>query len=74
MKAILEFDLPEDLIEYTKANKAQDYFLALYDICEQLRSWDRHGHPFKDANDALTQIREDFYRVMNHLNINLDEA
>jgi len=74
MKAILEFDLPEDLIEYTKVNKAQDYFLALWDIGEQLRSWDKYGHPFKDADDALTQIREDFYRVMNHFNINLDEA
>ena len=76
MKGILEFNLdePDDMLSFTRANKAQDYFLALWDIGEQLRSWDKHGHPFKDADDALVQIREDFYRVMNHFNINLDQA
>ena len=76
MKAILEFDLnePEDVSSFARANKAQDYFLALWDICAQLRSWEKYGHPFKDADDALSQIREDFYRVINHFNINLDEA
>jgi len=73
MKAILEFNLdePEDVLSFARTNKAQDYFLALWDISEQLRSWDKHGHPFKDADDALSQIRTDFYRVKNHFNINL---
>jgi hypothetical protein len=74
MKAILEFNLPEDIIDFTKATKAQDYFHALWDIGVQLRSWEKHGHSFKDADDAVVQIREDFYKVMNHFNINLDEA
>jgi len=76
MKAILKFNLdePEDITSFARANKAQDYFLALWDIGEQLRSWEKHGHCFKDADDALSQIREDFYRVINHFNINLDEA
>ena len=76
MKAILKFNLdePEDVLSFARANKAQDYFLALWDIGEQLRSWDKHGHPFKDADDALSQIREDFYRVVNHFSINLDDA
>jgi len=76
MKAILKFNLdePEDITSFARATKAQDYFLALWDIGEQLRSWEKHGHSFKDADDALSQIREDFYRVINHFNINLDEA
>jgi hypothetical protein len=76
MKAILKFNLdePEDALSFARANKGQDYFLALWDIGEQLRSWEKYGHPFKDADDALSQIRKDFYRVMNHFNINLDEA
>lgn len=76
MKAILKFNLdePEDITSFARATKGQDYFLALWDIGEQLRSWKKYGHPFKDANDALSQIREDFYRVMNHFDINLDES
>lgn len=76
MKAILEFNLdePEDMLSFTRANKAQDYFLALWDIGTQLNSWEKHGHPFKDADDALIQIREDFYRVMDHFHINLNES
>lgn len=72
MKAIFEFDLPEQQNEYEQMSKAQDYHLALWDISTQLRSWQKYGHSFKSADDALEQIRTDFYRVINHFNINLD--
>lgn len=38
MKAILEFDLPEDEYQHTCAVRAQDLNLALYDIDQLLRS------------------------------------
>ncbi|NBP03943.1 MAG: hypothetical protein EBU90_28370 [Proteobacteria bacterium] len=72
MKAILEFNLPEDQHEYevaTQANKMQSF---LWDFSQQLRSWYKYHHDFKDANDALHRIRDEFYRLFNEHNIDID--
>jgi len=72
MKAILEFNLPEDQHEYevaTQANKMQSF---LWDFSQQLRSWYKYHHDFKNADDALSQIRDEFYRLFNEHNIDID--
>ena len=72
MKAILEFNLPEDQREYevvTQATKMQSF---LWDFSQQLRAWQKYHHDFKDADDALDKIREEFYRLVNDHQINLD--
>ena len=38
---------------------------CLWDINEALRAWEKYGHTFTDANDAVSKIREDFYRTIN---------
>lgn len=72
MKAILEYNLPDDQHEYDiaiQANRTQSF---LWDFSQQLRSWRKYHHDFKDADDALDKIREEFYRLLNQYNVNID--
>lgn len=72
MKAILEYNLPDDQHEYDiaiQANRTQSF---LWDFSQQLRSWRKYHHDFKDADDALDKIREEFYRLLNEHNVNID--
>ena len=67
-----EFNLPEDQHEYevmSQASKAQTF---LWEFSQQLRSWYKHGHQFKDADDAVDNIREQFYQLLNEHEVNID--
>jgi len=44
----------------------------LWDFSNQLRSWEKYHHDFKDANDALDKIGEEFYRLLNEYHVDLD--
>ena len=72
MKATLEFNLPEDQREYEVMNQASKMQSFLWDFSQQLRSWYKYHHDFKDANDALNQIRDEFYRLLNNHEVNID--
>ncbi len=72
MKAVLEFDLPEDRDEYTLANNGHKYWIALWEIYYGvLRTWYRHDDreaiPMEEINDKL-------WDVLNVHNIDLDEV
>lgn len=72
MKAILEFNLPEDQHEYDvvlQANKSQSF---LWEFSQQLRSWYKYHHDFNSADDALNKIRDKFYEMLNDHQINID--
>ena len=72
MKAILEYNLPDDQHEYDiaiQANRTQSF---LCDFSQQLRSWQKYHHDFKSADDALDKIREEFYRLLNEHNVDID--
>ena len=71
MKAILQFNLPDDQHEYEVAVQAPKVQSFLWDFSQQLRTWQKYYHDFKDADDALDKIREEFYRLINEHNINL---
>ncbi len=72
MKAILEFNLPEDQHEYEVAIQASRVQSFLWDFSQQLRSWYKYHHDFKNADDALEKIREEFYNLLNQHNIDMD--
>jgi len=73
MKAILEFELPEDEDQFTVAARGMDLYLALWDIDQYLRSVIQHGvdtdkiQPFSAAH-----IRERLYEILEGRNLNLD--
>jgi hypothetical protein len=71
-KVTFEFDLPEDQREYEVASQANQMQSFLWDYSQQLRAWYKYGHAFKDADDALDKIREEFYRLLNDNQVNID--
>jgi hypothetical protein len=72
MKAIFEFNLPEDQHEYDVMNQSSKVQSFLWDFSQQLRSWYKYHNDFKDANDALNKIREEFHRLLNEHEVNID--
>ncbi len=72
MKAIFEFNLPEDQHEYDVMNQANKVQSFLWDFSQQLRSWQKYHNDFTDAGDALDKIRTEFYRLINEHQINID--
>jgi len=58
MKAILEFNLPEDAALHKWAVASADMASEIMDLDNNLRSWIKHGHQFKDADEALRTVRE----------------
>jgi hypothetical protein len=72
MKATLTFTLPEEQTEFNTAIQASATKSMLWDFSQQLRSWQKYHNDFKDANDALDKIREEFYILINDYNINID--
>lgn len=72
MKATFEFDLPEDQHEYDIMNQAIRMQRVMWDLSEALRTWEKYGNDFKDARDAVVKIREEFYRILNNYEVNID--
>jgi hypothetical protein len=72
MKVMLRFDLPEDQHEYDVTMQASRTQSFLWDFSQQLRNWYKYHNDFTDANDALNKIREEFYRLLNEHNVNID--
>jgi hypothetical protein len=71
-KAIFEFNLPEEQDEYDIMNQAPKVQRFLWEFSQQLRSWQKYGHQFKDASDAVNKIREEFYTLLNNYEVNID--
>jgi len=71
-KVTFEFNLPEEQREYEVASQANKMQTFLWDFSQQLRAWRKYGHSFKDADDALNNIREEFYMLVNKKGVNID--
>ncbi len=71
-KAILQFNLPEEQREFDTSINAGKIKNMLWDFANQLRSWRKYHNDFKSADDALEKIREEFYRLLNEHNVELD--
>jgi hypothetical protein len=72
MKAIFEFNLPEDQHEYDVMNQASRIQSFLWDFSQQLRSWQKYSNDFQNAGDALDKIRTEFHRLLSEQQINID--
>lgn len=72
MKVKFEFNLPDDQHEYDVMNQASKMQSFLWDFSQQLRAWRKYHHDFKDADDALDKIREEWYTLLNNHEVNID--
>jgi hypothetical protein len=74
MKAILEFDLPNDSGEFRLASTASDMYNTLWEMDQWLRSVIKYA-PDSMSDDtmcALEQCREKLYEICEVHNINFD--
>jgi hypothetical protein len=74
MKAILEFNLPEDRRDFEMANQAADMVAAIGHFEDMLRSYIKYGHNFKTANEALEAIRALLHEEINLRRINIHDC
>jgi hypothetical protein len=74
-KAILKFDLsdPDDRLDHMKAVKANDAFLALWNISDKYRSLLKHGDLSDDKYEVVENLYKEFFEEMESQGINLDE-
>lgn len=61
MKAILEFDLPEDQEQHQAAVDGQKWKSALFELDRQLRAIEKHGSNNLSATEYRDKIREIMY-------------
>ena len=74
MKAILEFNLPEDQRKFEMANQAADMVAAIGHFEDRLRRYIKYGHEFKSANEALESIRALLHEEINLRRINIHDC
>ncbi len=75
MKAILEFNLPEDQPEFNNAIKGGDW----KHVCWQMDQYLRKEIKYNDDNSdykikVLEEVRDELYGFMNENNVDLYEA
>ena len=58
MKAILEFNLPEDTEEYDTASKGMDWALIVWDIDQLLRKKLKYEEHVRDTRNTLEELRK----------------
>jgi hypothetical protein len=73
MKAILEFNLPEDKREYEMANQAADMVAAIGHFEDRLRSYLKYGHDFKTPEEAIEAMRTLLYEEITIRRINIHD-
>ena len=78
MKATLEFNLPEDQMEFNRVNQSLDMACALFDILQLRKKLQRHYDSFTDENipdayDALYRMADEIGEILNDHNINIDK-
>lgn len=66
-KAILEFNLPEDVYEHCQAVHAHDAWQALYEIDSRLRQLLKHGSPTKEMAALAEEVRREIAEAQRHL-------
>jgi hypothetical protein len=71
-KATFTFNLPDEENEYKVMSQAPNSQRMLWDFSQQLRAWYKYGHTFKDADDAVSKIRDEFYRLLNDHQVDID--
>lgn len=74
MKAILEFDLPDDHDEFLKASHANELSLVLWDLDQWLRSQTKYAPDdmSEDSYKAYQDCRDKLCQLRNEYNVNFD--
>jgi hypothetical protein len=67
MKATLEFNLPEEKIEYNLALHGRDWQSVVAQLHMSIRAARKHGHHYADADEVLEDVWNTLhYEMMDH--------
>ena len=66
MKAILEFNLPEDQDDFNYATNGFNYYMALYEMDQWLRSEYKYN-----GNEPMYKVREKLNQIINDNNVKI---
>ena len=58
MKALIEFNLPDERAEHEDALHGSDYRRIVEAVDERCRTWIKHGNNFKQPEDLAQAIRD----------------
>ena len=74
MKAILEFNLPEDNQEFELATKGLKFWSVLYDLDQSLRAKTKYASDDlpQEKYDAYQEIRDELRELMSDNNLSFD--
>ena len=75
MKAILEFNLPEDQTEYQMVNDASKMFSVIWDMKQWLRTQVKYApdEMSKDAYDTFEECREKLNELLIDNSLDLEQ-
>lgn len=75
MKAILEFNLPEDQIDFDMATQANKWWAVAWDIDQWLRSQIKYppDEMSDDKLEAFEECRENLRTLIDGYNLDLDK-
>jgi hypothetical protein len=75
MKAILEFNLPEDKQDFNLASQGSDWFFVAWKMDQWLRGQMKHpaGDMSDDTYEAFQKCREQLRELIHDSNLNLDQ-
>lgn len=69
MRVTVEFDLPDEKYEFHNFNQANKMNEFIWEFQDLMRSWEKYGHPFKDLDDALNQIRLQWFMLKDQIGV-----
>jgi len=73
MKAIIEFNLPEDQIEFDFATQGGKMYSALWDISQELRTLWKYEELKQEEWNMVERIRTKFFEILDENQIKLDK-
>jgi hypothetical protein len=72
MKAILEFNLPEDQEYYEEAYNGTKYSIALFEFDQYLRTQIKYNEQLTDEQyKVYEEVREKLYQIINDNNLSI---
>jgi hypothetical protein len=74
MKAILEFNLPDDQVEFDLANNGRNFWSVLWELDQDLRAKTKYAPDDlpQDKYDAYQEIRDRIYELLSEHNVSFD--
>jgi hypothetical protein len=73
MKAILEFDLPEENADFKSAINGHNYKNAIWDFDQMLRSEMKHKELSDDTYKAYEYCRKELRRILEEDNLFIEQ-